>query len=61
MKIASALLFIFVLTTTMGQDIVDSRQRDVVILHVNIVPMDKEQVVADQTVIVKDGKIKADR
>ncbi|KIC95821.1 amidohydrolase family protein [Flavihumibacter solisilvae] len=36
---------------------VDSRQREIVFLSVNVIPIDKEQVLADQTVVVRDGKI----
>ncbi|MBK5278324.1 MAG: amidohydrolase family protein [Bacteroidia bacterium] len=42
-----------------GQGISDSRQREIVIQAVNVVPMDSERIVNDQTVIVKDGKIVA--
>lgn len=42
-----------------AQDIVDSKTRDIVITGVSVIPMDKETVLADQTVIVKNGRIAA--
>jgi len=42
-----------------GQELVDSRQREIVIKSVNIIPMDKEQVLANQTIVIKEGKISA--
>lgn len=38
---------------------VDSRQRDIVIQHVNVVPMDTERVLADQTVVIRNGAVVA--
>ena len=36
-----------------------SNTNEIVFLSVNVIPMDKEQVLKDQTVIVKDGKVTA--
>jgi imidazolonepropionase-like amidohydrolase len=42
-----------------AQTPIDSRQRPLVITHVNVIPMDAERVLADQTVVIEQGKIKA--
>jgi len=59
MKTLLSTLLTIILTTTLAQDIVDSRQREIVIHSVNIIPMDKEEILANQTVIIKDGTITA--
>jgi imidazolonepropionase-like amidohydrolase len=41
----------------LGQSIVDSRSKEIVFLKVNVIPMDRERVITDQTVIIRDGKI----
>lgn len=43
----------------LAQQPVSSREREVVFRSVNLLPMDKEQVLENQTVVVKDGKITA--
>lgn len=40
-----------------AQDIPDSKTRDIVIVGVSVIPMDKDTVLADQTVVVKNGRI----
>jgi len=57
MKIILSFLFSIILFVSIGQEIIDSRQRDIVIHSVNVVPMDSEKVLADQTVIIKSGKV----
>lgn len=42
-----------------AQQWVDSRDRELVITAVNIIPMDEERVLTNQNVIIKDGKIAA--
>ena len=42
-----------------AQQWVDSRDRELVITTVNIIPMDEERVQTNQNVIIKDGKIAA--
>src|SRR5690349_13717200 len=60
MKRLSIFLFIlFAVTYGFGQNPIDSRQREIVIKSVNVVPMDTERVLENQTVIVKNGKITA--
>src|SRR5690606_8661242 len=42
-----------------AQQWVDSRDRELVITGVNVVPMDEERVLTNQTVLINDGKIAA--
>ena len=53
------LLLILISEQSFGQELIDSRQREIVIQSVNVVPMDSEQILIDQTVIIKDGKVSA--
>ena len=59
MKNLLIILGLFVFSTSYTQDIIDSRQREIVIQSVNVVPMDSEKILNDQTVIIKDGRITA--
>jgi imidazolonepropionase-like amidohydrolase len=43
--------------TCMAQQPVDNRQREIVFSGVNVIPMDKEQVLENQVVVVKNGVI----
>jgi imidazolonepropionase-like amidohydrolase len=59
-NILSSLLWLFVFySTSYAQDVINSTQREIVITHVNVVPMDTERVLENQTVVIKDGKITA--
>lgn len=42
-----------------AQELVSNRQRDIVFTAVNVIPMDRERVVENQTVVVKNGRITA--
>ena len=42
-----------------GQQLIDSRQREIVFTSVNVVPMDSEKIIPNSMVIVKDGKVTA--
>ncbi len=55
------LLLLFVLSPVLiqAQNAVDSRQQEIVIRSVNIVPMDRETILENYDVVIKDGKIKA--
>src|SRR5690606_11669929 len=56
------LLSILPLTAVRAQghaDLVDSKSRNVVIRNVNVVPMDREEILRDQTVVIENGKITA--
>lgn len=59
MKPFLSFLCTIILTTALGQDIVDSHEREIVIHSVNIVPMDTAQILINQMVIIKNGKITA--
>jgi imidazolonepropionase-like amidohydrolase len=56
-------LMIFLLTLIwlpcISQEVVDSRQREIVIVSVNVIPMDTERVLENQTVLIKDGRVAA--
>lgn len=51
-----AILLLFVAATALAQPI-DNSQKDIVFTAVNVVPMDTERVLENQTVIVRDGVI----
>lgn len=40
-----------------GQEAVDNTRKEIVFKSVNVIPMDKDHVLLNQTVVVKDGKI----
>lgn len=42
-----------------AQQWIDSRQQEIVIRSINVIPMDEERVLANQTVVINDGKITA--
>lgn len=42
-----------------AQELVSNRQRAIVFRGVNVIPMDRERVINNQTVVVRDGKIVA--
>lgn len=51
---------LFVLTypfLVSAQNWIDSSQKEIVITSVNVIPMDTERVIENQTVLIKDGKI----
>lgn len=49
----------FVSGVVHGQQLIDSRQQEIVFTSVNVVPMDTETILANQMVLVKDGKVSA--
>ncbi|MEK6783272.1 MAG: amidohydrolase family protein [Bacteroidota bacterium] len=53
------ILLVLITEITFGQELIDSRKREIVIQSVNVVPMDSEQILNDQTVIIKEGKVYA--
>ncbi len=53
------LLFVLFAEVSLSQELIDSRQQEIVIQSVNVVPMDSERILKDQTVIIKDGKVSA--
>lgn len=60
MKKLFCLFALFVsLHVVSAQQWIDSRERELVITGVNVIPMDEERVLTNQTVLIKDGKITA--
>ena len=60
--ISPVLLCIVLVISAYAQEnsgLVDSRTRTVVIRNVNVIPMDREEVLRDQTVVIEKGKITA--
>jgi len=53
------ILFIALTSSAFAQDLISNRQRDIVFRGVNVVPMDREQVIDNQTVVVRNGRITA--
>jgi imidazolonepropionase-like amidohydrolase len=56
-KVLSSLLFLICAATAMAQELPDSRKQEIVIRNVQVIPMDKEQVLPNQVVVIKDGKV----
>ena len=52
-------LVLLTCTDSYSQQWVDSRQREIVIHSVNVIPMDEERIIQNQTVLIKDGKVNA--
>lgn len=59
MKNSIIIFYIAISTAGVCQQPVDSRTQEIVLLKVDVIPMDRERVIADQTVIVRDNKIVA--
>ena len=59
MKNSVILLFALFSISAFGQQLIDSRQREIVFTSVNVVPMDSEKILENCMVIVKDGKVTA--
>ena len=57
MKNSIVILSLIFSTVAFSQQPVDSRAKEVVILMVDVIPMDRERVLTDQTVIIRDNKI----
>lgn len=50
-------VFMTLTTSVFAQEIVSNRQRDIVFRHVHVIPMDRERLLTNQTVVVRNGKI----
>ncbi len=59
MKKIILLLVVSISLSAYSQQLVDSRQREIVFTAVNVVPMDSEKLIENSMVIVKDGKVTA--
>jgi imidazolonepropionase-like amidohydrolase len=57
MKQAITLILLFFVSICFAQSPVDSRQQEIVFKSVNVVPMNEENVLNDQTVVLRDSKI----
>lgn len=53
------LLIVCISLSARGQQLIDSRQREIVFTSVNVVPMDSEKIMENSMVMVKDGKVTA--
>lgn len=58
-KLFLLLIVLFGYANLHSQQWIDSRQRELVILSVNVIPMDEERVLPNLTVVIRDGKITA--
>jgi imidazolonepropionase-like amidohydrolase len=55
----NSLLVVFtIMTLHVFSQGVDSSQREIVFVHVNVVPMDSERVIENQTLVIHEGRIK---
>src|SRR5688500_9208041 len=59
MKISIIFFFLAFAIIAHSQQPVDSRTQEIVLLMVDVIPMDNERVLADQTVIIRNNKIVA--
>ncbi len=60
MKYFSAILLVLLCTIWgKSQTLVDTRQKEVVLKSVNVIPMDTERMLKNQTVVIHNGSIKA--
>ncbi len=57
MKHVLIVLFVLSPALLLAQQPVDSRQQEIVFRQVNVIPMDREEIMENQTVVVKEGKI----
>jgi len=57
MKPILAAILVFLITTVEAQQPVDSKQQEIVITNVSVIPMDREQVLNNQAVVIKNGVI----
>jgi len=59
MKSLIPYFFILCSTVAYGQNLIDSSQREIVLTSVNVVPMNTEQILENQMVLVKNGRVAA--
>ncbi|WP_345246037.1 amidohydrolase family protein [Nibrella saemangeumensis] len=59
MRLLSFLCLVVLTQSLLAQQPASNRQREIVFRSVNVVPMDAERVLENQTVVVRDGKITA--
>lgn len=59
MKNSILLLFALFSVSAFSQQLIDSREREIIFTSVNVVPMDSEKIISNSMVMVKDGKVTA--
>lgn len=59
MRFFLAIVFLIYQPYLFAQQPTHSAQQEIVFQQVNVIPMDREYVLKDQTVVIKDGKIRA--
>ncbi|GAB3909516.1 amidohydrolase family protein [Larkinella knui] len=59
MRSLVSLLFVLLTPSVFAQELVSNRQKEMVFKSVNVIPMDQERVLENQTVVVKNGRITA--
>ena len=59
MKYAIFILTVFSVLSCTAQQTVDNREKEIVFKNVNIIPMDKNEVLPNRDVVVKNGVITA--
>ncbi len=57
MRYLLSILFITITISSFAQDLTSNRERDIVFRGVNVIPMDQERVLENQTVVVRNGRI----
>lgn len=57
MRYLLSILFITISLSSFAQDLTSNRKRDIVFRGVNVIPMDQERVLENQTVVVRNGRI----
>ena len=50
-------VLIMLTTSAFAQEVVSNRERDIVFRHVHVIPMDRERLLTNQTVVVRNGRI----
>lgn len=59
MKLLLKIMLLLIVLSSSAQDTINSNNREIVFHSVNVIPMNKEGVVPNQAVVVKNGKITA--
>ncbi len=59
MKRQFYLIMLLISCSASGQEIPDSKNKDIVFTSVNVIPMNEEKVLRNQVVVISNGKIKA--
>ena len=59
LSLLTALLLTISRATVVAQELVGNGPRDIVFQSVNVIPMDRERVIENQTVVVRNGRITA--